>query len=381
MKTQLLEDIGQSATLSLVPSKTIANSQARSPVQESPQARSVRALTGTGNFTVWRQKPADGVVVSTTPADQPPTPLELRNVFDEIAALEAQYVPPQAAREPEIVLGTPRQDFPLPTNEPLADLVNRRAEPTLVPSESPEPSSPQDSLFEFMSAVPDAPEPFTPVAPVFTRTKQRYMIWGASIFSVALLILGGRWIYQNGSEVGKPVADAVEVTPEVDKTVRRRAIAAKEFSLGPNGEVLVTPAVPSRSVPSAPPPLVLLDSAAVDEVRIQSPAPKVEEKVEPQSTQTPASVARTLPAPLPQKEVASIARAQDDTKVQPANESGERGSVRQLARLASVKPKPQLKSDASTTATLKACREHGYNAAQCVKRACSVTKYGFVCRG
>jgi hypothetical protein len=54
---------------------------------------------------------------------------------------------------------------------------------------------------------------------------------------------------------------------------------------------------------------------------------------------------------------------------------------RQLARalLTQVEAKP--KPPSPMEATLKACKDYGYTPAQCFKRACSVTKYGFVCRG
>jgi pyruvate/2-oxoglutarate dehydrogenase complex dihydrolipoamide acyltransferase (E2) component len=112
---------------------------------------------------------------------------------------------------------------------------------------------------------------------------------------------------------------------EERKDTRTLALVANELKAEPQA-----PSPLSRTTPIAP-PLVLLEP---DPATVTPPTP------EPAAEQAPAAVSakpvrRTAPAP-----------EQD-----------------------------------ATAATLKACREHGYHPAQCVKRGCSVTKYGFVCRG
>jgi hypothetical protein len=58
-----------------------------------------------------------------------------------------------------------------------------------------------------------------------------------------------------------------------------------------------------------------------------------------------------------------------------------RQSHRQKNDANAVAPERPLTPDTSMAATLKACREHGYHASQCIKRQCSVGTYGFACRG
>lgn len=91
MKTQLLEDIGQSATLTLVPSAKVANPLAEPKRPTTPHATSLQSKPRSA-FGVWRQKPAADVVVPAPAQEDPqPTSTELDSVFEEIAALEAQY--------------------------------------------------------------------------------------------------------------------------------------------------------------------------------------------------------------------------------------------------------------------------------------------------
>lgn len=235
MKTQLLEDIGQSAPLSLVPSGRVPN-----PAAGAAKPRSA--------FGVWRQKPA---------ADEQP--------------------PPQPA--------------------------------------------PQGPVFDFTPPSPStAPDVFKREPGWLERSGRRYLIWGACLLSSALAIQAAWWFYEERKDEGTLalVADELKAEPQFDKAVKRRALDAKEFTLGPDGEVHVESAAPA-------PPLVLLE-----------PEP------EPVAQQAPA---------------------------------------RKIARKPVVQAETKPDPESAMSATLKACREHGYSADQCVKRACSVTKYGFVCRG
>jgi len=70
-----------------------------------------------------------------------------------------------------------------------------------------------------------------------------------------------------------------------------------------------------------------------------------------------------------------------DPVIAPVKERRQREPVRRLERVSAVvTERPSTPGDAMA-ATLKACREHGYHASQCIKRQCSVGTYGFACRG
>jgi hypothetical protein len=317
MKTQLLEDIGQSATLSLVPSGKVSNStadEAEPHVAQALAAMPVRPRSAVGG--VWRQKAADEpVALATQQPDQQPA--------EPIAAVEAEPEPPQ----------------------PVPEAVIPRAEPT------PAASAPQDPLFDFTSPWSTTPAPVPDLSkrePTwFERSGRRDLIWGSCMLSVALVILAGLWFYEERKDASALalVADEVKVEVQVDKAVKPRAIAAKEFTLGADGEVRVTAAPPPSPVPrTAPtvPPLVLLE-----------PKPATDTK-DRQQLQAP---------PMPER--ARATRPPD----------------RQLALAPVMQAERKPAPESAMAATLKACREYGYHEAQCVKRGCTVTKYGFVCRG
>ena len=348
MKTQLLEDIGQSATLSLTPSKIVGNSEADNEVQNLAPAGYVEPARPRSTLGVWSQKPAgEPLIPPTQQPDEQPTPLDLHSVFEEIAALEAQYVPPERLHEPATAPAEPLHKPAIPP-----------AEATLAPNPTQSATAPQDSLFDFTppSPAPQAADPFTPAPTGPTRSRRRYLLWGACVLSGALLIQGGRWLYQERNDVGSRalIAGEAKQEPQVDNAMKRRAIAAKEFTLEPDGDVRVTPAVPaSRPLPAAP-PLVL-------------PEP------EPVAEQGPVS-----PSPKPSGQ---IAREQSKAAAEPATEGREREPVRQYARASGVATERPSERETPMAARLRVCREHGYHAAQCIKRACRMTKHGFVCRG
>ena len=325
MKTQLLEDIGQSATLSLVPSDRVANSgppKQDNDVAPAPAATPVRPRSA---FGVWRQKP-----------EQPPPPaLELPPAVEPVSAADAQHVPPQ-----------PVQEEALATNA-------TQSEP-----------APQGPVFDVTPPSPTTParDPAKHEPSWFERSGRRYMLWGSCVLLGALVIQTGWWLYEQRKDAGSLalVADELKAEPQVEKAVKRRAIGAKEFTLGPDGEVQVAPAMP------ASPP---------------SPLPRTTSTVPPLVMLEPDPTAEQAPAaPLP-KAMHRTERERLVSTSKPARAKMERAPDRQLAREPVLQAEKTAEPESTMSATLKACREHGYHAAQCVERKCSVTKYGFVFRG
>ena len=333
MKTQLLEDIGQSATLTLVPSAAGSAPKADIPVLDVAQATAATPVGPRAATGVWRQKPAgEPAVPATSPPERPPAPPQARAVF----------VPPAVEAAP---------DQPSP---PLPEEITAPAEPVFSAPAMQSEAALQGPVFDFTtpSAAVPAPDLRSSEPGWFERSGQRYLLWGLYSVAGALFIQAGVWFYEERKDVAAPslVAAESKVKPQAAKVAIHRITAAKEFTLGPGGEVRVTPPAPASSPSAVPrtapgvPPLVLLEPE-------QAIGVKAELAQAPQRTSKPAR-AKVKHVPVHQ-----VARA----PVMPAQR----------------KPEP----GASREAMLKACRAHGYQAAQCVKRACSVTKYGFVCRG
>lgn len=420
MKTQLLEDIGENAALPPAPFKKPGNSNTAEAAAKPAPA----------------QKPAVEPFVPGTPQpDQEPTPLELDSVFEEIAALEAQYVAPRAQPEPALAPPEPRLapqpappaalapepgfDFTPPSPprqaaDPFATVPGGRAlpvrpaEPLPPPPElTAAPDAPQaaavapDTLFDFTPPAPavQAADPFThvrteprhppaspaaeaapilsqaapgpvfdftppapelPAADPFTRagsgrSGQRYLVLAACLLAAVLVILGGRWFYQARNDGGSLalVANQAKAPPQVDKTAQQPAPAVRDGG--------AAPAAPATRAPAAVPPMVMLEPDP-------SAAAKPEPAPEPVAGQDEAS-----PAPKPEPVAKQAPPA-------PSPKPASRVPARQPAAAAVETGQPEVQ-DTSMTATLKACRQRGYDAAQCVKRACSMTKYGFACRG
>ncbi|MFC5460452.1 hypothetical protein [Massilia niabensis] len=407
MKTQLLEDIGQSTTVSLAPSKIVANSNADTQVRNLAPAGKAQPVRPRADLGVWRQKPAAEPLISPTQQpDQRPATLELQNVFEEIAALEAQLVDPTQQREPAIApvepphalatpAAAPRQEAPTPPAkflpeppDPPAKPVHKpavpQAEATLAPHTTQDATVPQDPLFDFTAPLPaqQAADPFTRAPTGLTQSRKRYLLWAACVLSGALLIQGGRWLYQERNDAGSLalIANEAREKPQVDNAVKG-AIAPRELTPGPDSDPSVTPTVPASRPVSTVPPLVMLEPEPSTVAKVEQSSPLVADRVEQQMAPKPEPVAKQAPAAALPKPPSRTAEKQTDAPAKRATEKAKREPVRQVARASAAEAERPAKRDTTMTATLQACREHGYNAVQCVKRACEVTQYGFVCRG
>ncbi len=326
MKTQLLEDIGQSATLSLVPSDKVSHHKVGDATAVDVPARAAPLAKPRSTFGVWRQKPGETVISAP---DLPPALATSIPALAPIAAADMQQTHEHTAPQ-----------------EPILP-----AAPTLLASAPQIALTQQGPVFHFTPPSLTAPSPVpTELEPSrIQRSGSSYLKWGACALSGVLVVLAGLWSYNERKDAGAPalVADEMTVAPARDKGVTQRALAAKEFTLDPDGEVQVTPAAPAATLvtpaPSAPkvPPLVLIEPEG-------APAAKPDARPEPVVKRAPASIPKRV-RPTPRAPVMPVER-----------------KAEQISPI---------------SATLKACTEHGYTAAQCAKRACSMTKYGFVCRG
>lgn len=361
MKTQLLEDIGQS-TSSLASSSKVAHSIRDKAGQALPAQHS---LPRAGS-AVWRQKPPGEPVSST------------RRELDRQT---------QVGETPRALAAAP--DGPMAA----ASLPNQAEPPVAPPFDAQAPSSGAarpDPVFDFCPRLPPPPAQGAASAEPswFQRSGQRYLLWGTWMLLAALVLQAGWWLYGERKDAGslQLVAEEFKSEPRQERALRRRALAAKEFTLAPDGEVRVSPAPAATSeVPAVRP------SPAIPPLAVLAPETDDGTSPEPEVAGTDGGV---------QQEGSTIAEQDATPKPQPApkqirQSQGEQSASDDKSALAAVEPAPHRRvarasakgagktvvQDASMAETLKACRAHGYHAAQCIKRACRVTKYGFACRG
>ena len=343
MRTQLLEDIGRSASLAPTPSNTVGNSQAGKAVQHLAPARTARPARPRAALGVWRQRPADAPPLPTPQAPDPAPPAPaLHKVFDEMAALEAQFVPPAQQHAPAIA--------------------------PFEAAASPEP------LFDFTPPPPalQAAEPFTRAGSA--RPRQRYLLWGACLLAGALLIQGGRWWYQERDDAGSLalIAAAAKDKPQAGNAAPRQALVARELPGQPVDEVQATP-------PAPVPPLVMLPPEPPAAKPQPRPAAAAERAARPKARKPEPAAKPRAASPAP-KRSNRPARVQSDAATEAATKQARRAPARQLARAPAVRTKRPAVPETTREARLRACRERGYHATQCIKRGCSVTEHGFACR-
>ncbi|MFC5480899.1 hypothetical protein [Massilia suwonensis] len=387
MKTQLLEDIGQNATLSPAPPRQAGQPGANKPLQQ----------------------PAKETSLSAGQPDEQAAPVDLDSVFEEIAALEAQYVPPAQHQEPVPAPPEVQPDLqPEPRHDPAPAVAMDaiRPEPTIPrapvfapqrdPAPDPDPAHgrtiPQDPVFDFTLPTPQAQaaEPFTPSHSWPTPSRQRRSLWTAAALVAALLAGGGWWAYQEYRDVGSLAflaSQSQEMRQDSTAADRTASAATQPAPAAAMPERARAPEVPPPEVP----PLVMLPPEPPAALKTEQSPSSPPEQAAPALAPEPASQAAPEPEavaeqrsvfPLP-KSLSQASGEQSDAAAEPAPRKSKpkREPVRQLARVSAIEPEKPLAGEGAMSALLRACREHGYHAAQCVKRGCSLTQYGFACRG
>lgn len=428
MKTQLLEDIGQSANFSFTPPKAAGTPKAEqqaapvAPAGDAPAARS-RA--------VWRQNPAR--VASEDAAGQAaPAPLaeestaqELDRLVEELAALEAQLAPPGERQEPALAPAAIGAEPAIPSLAPTPQPATHPSEPDPMPMPLRGAAAPREPSFDFtpptrQSAEPfiaeplaaqpsltEAPaaEPFTPAARGSWRAGPRYLAWAACLLAAVLLVVGGRWWYQERRDAGAlaAIAGATKEEPRPVQGLASPAPVAQESAREAGVDAAAAPPTAARRPSTPVPPLVMLEEQPGVPVKREQPAQAAAAVQAPSAAPAPAApvkpaaVVKEAPpasSPKPKSQTPPKPKAQTPAKPKtqtppkpsraaavPAKETRQREPVRQVARASAAPKEAPLGAEDSLSETLKACRAHGYHATQCIKQGCSMTKYGFACRG
>ena len=440
MKTQLLEDIGQSAHFSFTPPKATGVPKAEQEAGQAAAAGTAPAARSRAAGGVWRQNPAGASPgEAVEPATQAPAPLpeestaqELDRLVEELTALEAQLVPAGERQEPALAPAetgpAPRVPPPASPRQPAAALPEPQLEHDRQPDPMPVPgaAASHEPSFDFTPpparqsaepffadslaaepAVADAPvaEPFTPAARGSWRAGPRYLAWAACLFAAVLLVVGGRWWYQERRDAGAlaVIADATKEDPRAVQGLASPAPAAQQSAREAGVDAAAAPPAAARRPSTPVPPLVMLEEQPGVPVKREQPAQAAAAGQAPSAAPAPAApvkpaaVVKEEPlasSPKPKSQTPPKPKAQTPAKPKtqtppkpsraaavPAKETRQREPVRQVARASAAAKEAPLGAEDSLSETLKACRAHGYHATQCIKQGCGMTKYGFACRG
>jgi hypothetical protein len=241
----------------------------------------------------------------------------------------------------------------------------------------PEPSRPHAN-FDF-TARPEfvnadaAANPFSREKTWFDRWGFRALVWGTGVGSLALGFAGAMWL---GSD-----DIAASMRENTVSSANAAAVAQNTPSVQP---VLDAPFPPPSASTEAPALLVasVMETApapvATTAVAELAAAPIENEPVivaDNSSDQEPAVIAPPQPR-SPIKKVKSTIRPK---VAKAALEPARKKPV--ASRVVSARPIAMSSVTYPQSELLEACQSYGYNARQCERRGCMMTKFGLACRG
>ena len=345
MKTQLLEDIEDRYSVfdrDEFPQRGEASAPARSPVQPTRQPVP-HAVTGVWKFGVPRP--------ASAPIDEAPTP--------------AMTTASKAA---------------IPEVSPTVQLSPSTAVVSIAPPirlSGPEPSRSR-AEFDF-AARPEfvnadaAANPFSREKTWFDRWGFRALAWGTAIGSLALGFAGAMWLGSDdiaasmrenavsSSTAGAVVQNSPSVQPVLDapfpppsaSTEARALLVASVTETAPV-PVATTAVAEPAAAPIENESVIVADNSSDEEPEVIAPPQPRSPIKKVKSTSRP-KVAKAAREPVRKKPVASRVV-----------------SARPIAMSPVMYPQSEL---------LEACQSYGYNARQCERRGCMVTKFGLACRG
>ena len=176
--------------------------------------------------------------------------------------------------------------------------------------------------------------------------KRRLVTWSIAGGLLAGLAAGGLWLYEENR-----VEDALVVVANTSPA--GQPPAAQAFAAGSPAPAPAP--VPPTAVPDAVKPLPEAVKPLPEPV-----APAVEDRA---------------PVPVDVTPPRRTARAKTAAKKR-TTEKARRATVPEAPPVA-ANPSPRQRREE----TLMQCRAHGYDARQCIERACTMTRYGLACKG
>ncbi len=222
-----------------------------------------------------------------------------------------------------------------------------------------------------------AANPFTRERTWFDRWGFRALVWGTAVGSLALGFAGAMWLGSDdiaastrenavsGSTAAAVVKNPPSVQPVLDAPFSLPAAATEAPALlvasgtDTAPAPVATPAVvdtvvEAAAVPVENEPVIVVDESIDEEPEVIAPPKRRSPVKKVKSTSRP-KVAKTTLEPARTKPVASRVV-----------------SARPIAMSPVMYPQSEL---------IEACESYGYNARQCERRGCMVTKFGLACRG
>jgi len=356
MKTQLLEDIGDSQSGLSAPGPRV---QATRPVMPAP-------ARGTGLESASAAQPRAGVWRSREFAPMPaPMPAPV-----------AQERAVWRSREPGPVLAEPAA-APAPAVAASAGLLT---EPFLsVPQAAP-------ALHVFSSDRPDWTMPAPPAAqPWLERWGGKALAWSAALAAVVAVAGAGVWMVGE-----RRVASTLAVVADHSGAASRAAPVPVDepppLRLLPREAPLVVPstmpvreALPVTDAPPADGPI-----AAAPETAPVAKPPDIMAK-ETAAKEAAAKKAAAKRAAERKVAAAKAARAERQAKEAARKKAAEADLARGLAAAQRSRQeslaRPAPSAAGLSEETLRLCRAAGYHASACRKRGCEATRFGLVCRG
>ena len=292
-------------------------------------------------------------------------------------AAPAPVVAPREAPRTAPLQGTCGPEAPSPA-----------AEPAPPPSPPPAPAEFEGFAFGFdsMDALPSYA---APRKSWIDRWARKVAAATMVVIAAILLAVVGAWFYRESMDARSMVVLAKQAIPErtgpaVPSVAAGTSAALATKSATTNGIAASQTAASTAPASTAP-----------------GPAPGPETKPEPAEALPPSSASAATPGG--KEPAAEPARATNAPLPEPpARKEGDKAATARLARAPagtagnnrdnrdSEKRGPDTvaaRNEAATekrnklAETLKQCRVAGYHEAQCLKRGCSMTRYGLACRG
>jgi hypothetical protein len=338
MKTQLLQDLQESgSTQSAPPPPPPAAPPRRPAVWHGPGAHRTEAGAAV-------QKADPGPVQRAPEVSARGKGVAIEALADRIAAARtARPAAPPPAEEPTLpgAGARPRPEPPRPPEPPPAadHIPPPRAESGTIPR----PVEPEIEAEWLAARLRE--EAVARETPAWTSMwKRRLVTWSIAGGLLAGLAAGGLWLYEENR-----VEDALVVVANTSPAGQPPAAAAF---------VARTPAPAPAPAPVQP---------------VVTPAPVKPEPVEPVAPVIEDNARAVTPVDLtPPRTLRDKPAARKRTTAKARRTPAKEGALPVAAD-----PSPRKRREE----TLMQCRAHGYDARQCIERACTMTRYGLACKG
>ncbi|MBW8900625.1 MAG: hypothetical protein JF619_21460 [Massilia sp.] len=181
---------------------------------------------------------------------------------------------------------------------------------------------------------------------------RRLAAWSIAGVLLTGVAAGGLWLYEESRVDGAPVV--VAATAPVPAASGARA-----------------PAAPQAVAPATTPPVQPVPHVAAAAAVPASPSPvEADRTVKPVDMATPAAADVEPPKHPPRQAVTARKRPAPQTP---------RARTHDTAPVSRVATEPSARQRREEL--LMQCRAHGYDERRCFQRACTMTRYGLVCRG